>query len=75
MSAKGIQIKYLSFVNQTSALNVSTTREELPSQIKDQLITKGFYLKSKSSQVKVKSNEEMIFVLLAGHLEDFSKAK
>ena len=57
MLVKGIQIKYSSFVNQTSALNVSTTREELPLQFKDQLIANGFYLKSKLSQVKFKSNK------------------
>ena len=58
-SVKGIQIKYSSFVNQTSALNVSTTREELPLQFKDQLIASGFYLKSKSkpSQSQVKQSQ------------------
>ena len=48
-TVKGILIKYSSFVNQTSALNVSTTEEELPLQFKNQLIASGFYLKSKSS--------------------------
>ena len=50
-TVKGILIKYSSCVNQTNALNVSTTEEELPSQFKDQLIAGGFYHKSKSSQV------------------------
>ena len=71
-SVKGFQIKYSSFVNQTSALNVNTTREALPLQFKDQLISSRFYLKSKSIQTK--SSEEMILVLLTEHLEEFTKS-
>ena len=55
---KGIQFKYSSFVNQTSALNISTTEEVLPLYSKNQSIEEGNYLKSvKSSKVKVQSNE------------------
>ena len=46
---KGIQFKYSSFVNHTSALNVSTTEEELPFKVKNQSIADGIHLKSKSS--------------------------
>ena len=54
---KGIQFKYSPFVNQTSALNVSTTEEVLPLYSKNQSIEDGNHLKSKSNKVKVKSNE------------------
>ena len=76
-TVNGILIKYSLFVNQTSAPNVSTTKEKLPLQFKNQLIASGFYLMSKSGKSKAsqsKSNEEMILVLFAGHLEDFYKS-
>ena len=56
-TVKEILIKYSSFLNQTSALNVSTTEEKLHLQFKNQLIASGFYLNSKSRQVKVKSSQ------------------
>ena len=55
---KEIQFKYSSFVNQTSALNISITEEELNLHLKNQSIASGFHLKSKSSQTK--SNREMV---------------
>ena len=56
-TVKDIQFKYSSFVNQTSALNVSTTDEVLPLYSKNQSIEEGNHLKSKSRKVKVKSNK------------------
>ena len=46
---KEIQFKYSPFVNQTSALNVNTTEEELPLKLKNQSIEEGNQLMSKSS--------------------------
>ena len=54
---KEIQFKYSPFVNQTSALNVNTTEEELSLKLKNQSIEEGNHLKSKSNKVKVKSRE------------------
>ena len=76
-TVKAIQIKCLSFVTQNSALNVSTIREELPLQFKDQLIVSGSIssqgqAKSKSSQSK--SSEEIVLILIAEHLEYFIKS-
>ena len=50
---KGFIIKYSSFVNQTSALNISITEEELSLHFKNQSIASGFHL----SQIQVKSNK------------------
>ena len=60
---KGIQFEYSSFVNQTSALNVSTTEEVLPFYLKNQSIEEGNHLKSsqtKSKSSQGKSNEELL---------------
>ena len=56
-TVKGFLIQYSSFVNQTSALNVNTTDEELPLHFKNQSIASDVHLKSKSRQVKVKPSQ------------------
>ena len=60
---KEIQFKYSPFVNQTSALNVNTTEEELPLKLKNQSIEEGNHLnssKTKSKSSQGKSNEELL---------------
>ena len=41
-TVNGIQFKYSSFVNQTSALNVSAPEEELPFNLKNQSLQMDF---------------------------------
>ena len=47
-------------MNQTYAINVSTTEEELPFKVKNQSIAYGIHLNSKSRSCQIKSNEELI---------------